>query len=152
MKSAILMTSVAVAALASPAFAGPDRFDQGSSCIGMSGAECVQAQMRLEDGNRAAERPGPAVDSGDATASTGAISGTSATASGTSATAFGARSADDEDLGDEVGDEAEEIGDEVSDTADEVGDEVGDTADEAGDDIADAADEAGDAISSPFGD
>jgi hypothetical protein len=148
MKSAILMTSVAVAALASPAFAGPDRFDQGASCIGMSGAECVQAQMRLEDGNRAAEKPaGAAVGSGDATASTGAIGGTGATA-------FGARSAaaDDEDLGDEVGDEAEEIGDEVSDTAEEVGDEVGDTADEAGDDIADAADEAGDAISSAFGD
>ena len=61
MKSAILMTSVAVAALASPAFAAPDRYEQGSGCIGMSGTECVQTQMRLEDGNRATEKSG-AVD------------------------------------------------------------------------------------------
>ena len=143
MKSTILMTSVAVAALASPAFAGPDRYEQGTSCIGMSGAECVQQEMRLEDGNRASEKPGDSQIESGATASTGSTSATDGTA-------FSASSGDDDDLGDEVGDEADEFGDEVSDTADEAGDEIADTADEAGDEISDAADEAGDAISSAF--
>ena len=51
MRSAILMGSVAAIALATPALALPDRYEQGYSCTGQ-GALCTQEQMRLEDGNR----------------------------------------------------------------------------------------------------
>ncbi|HEY7661851.1 MAG TPA: hypothetical protein VH934_01885, partial [Xanthobacteraceae bacterium] len=48
------MTSVAFAALAAPAFAGPDRFE-GASCSAMAGAartDCIQQQMLGDVGNR----------------------------------------------------------------------------------------------------
>jgi hypothetical protein len=133
MKAAILMTSVAAAALASPAFAGPDRYDQGYGCTGMSGAECVQDQMRLDDGNRATEKSG--------TIDNGGIGGSNA---GGSLSASRSESSDsDDNFGDEVGDTA-------NNAADEAGDEISNAANEAGDAIDDAADEAGDAISEVF--
>ena len=55
MRSAILMGSVAAIALATPALALPDRYEQGYSCTGQ-GALCTQEQMRLEDGNRFDEK------------------------------------------------------------------------------------------------
>ena len=55
MRSAILMGSVAAIALATPAFAVPDRYEQGYSCTGR-GVMCTQQQLRLEDGNRADEK------------------------------------------------------------------------------------------------
>jgi hypothetical protein len=127
MKSTLLMSSMAVAALTTPAFAGPDRFDQGYSC--MAGTECVQHQMRLEDGNRASERPGGDIES------TGTAGG--------SITAARAVHSDSDDFGDEVGDEA-------NDLTSEAGEGFSNAADEAGDEISEAADEAGDAISDAF--
>jgi hypothetical protein len=116
-KSTLLMSSVAVAALATPAFAAPDRFDQGYSC--MAGTECVQQQMRLEDGNRASEKPSGDIES------TGTAGGSIAAAR--------LGDSDSDDFGDEVGDEA-------NDLASEAGDEISEAADEAGDAISDVFD------------
>jgi len=129
MRSAILMGSVAVVALATPAFAIPDRYEQGYSCTGW-GVMCTQQQLRLEDGNRFDEK-----------------------SRGTSAISNGQSSADETqnaaraDSNDGFADEA---GDEISSTADEAGDEISNAADEAGDEIGDAADEVGDAIDDAF--
>ena len=62
MRSAILMGSVAAIALATPALALPDRYEQGYSCTGQ-GALCTQEQMRLEDGNRFDEKGNSALNS-----------------------------------------------------------------------------------------
>ena len=130
MRSAILMGSAAmVAALATPAFALPDRYEQGYSCTGQ-GALCTQEQMRLEDGNRFDEKSRE----------------TSAVRNGQSS-ADETQSAARADSNDGFADEA---GDEISSTADEAGDEISNAADEAGDEISDAADEAGDAIEDAF--
>jgi gas vesicle protein len=139
MRSAILMGSVAMVALATPAFALPDRYEQGYSCTGQ-GAMCTQQQLRLDDGNRAEEKARAAAVDTD-----GSID-----QSGTERSQAAARTDNDDNFGDEAGDEientADEAGDEISDTADEAGDEIENAADEAGDEISDAADEVGDAF------
>jgi hypothetical protein len=124
MRSSILLSSVAVAALATPAFALPDRYEQGYSCTSM-GFNCLQQEMRHDDGNRA-------FDKGNEGA-VGAIGGGG----------LAARAGDDDDdadLGNEIGDAADEAGDEISAAADEAGDEISEAADEAGDAIGDAFD------------
>jgi len=111
MRSAILMGSVAMAALATPALAGPDRYDQGYSCTGQA-AECIQQEMRLEDGNRFDNKSpeATAINSDE-----GAI--------GEAQTAASADDTDDDDnFGAAVDDAADEAGDEISDAANEVGD------------------------------
>lgn len=136
MRSAILMGSAAMLALAAPAFALPDRYEQGYSCTGM-GAQCVQERLRLDDGNRSDDKSG-GLDGNSVT--NGAIGPTSA-----------ARSSDDEnEIGDEIGDAADDTGDEISAAADEAGDEIGNAADDAGDEISDAADDVGDAVGDAF--
>jgi hypothetical protein len=138
MRTTILMGSVAAMALATPAFALPDRYEQGYSCTGR-GAICTQERLQLEDGNRFDEkaRDGGLVDGSSSDQSQAA-----------------ARSTDNDTFGDEAGDEientADEAGDEISEAADEAGDEVENTADEAGDEVSEAADEAGDAIDDAF--
>lgn len=133
MRSAILMGSVAAVALATPALALPDRYEQGYSCTGQ-GAICTQEQMRLEDGNRFDERGNTAINSDNQ--GFGQNAGESQAA---------ARASSDDDFGGEPGDEVEntvdEAGDEIESTADEAGDEIENAADEAGDEIDDAADE-----------
>lgn len=139
MKSAILMTSVAVAALAAPAWAGPDRFENGCMA-GVNSAPCIQQQLTNDGG------AGP-VSRSDAGGSNGAGLG------GFGSTAAAARignSNDDDSLANEVGDTADEAGDTVGHAASEAGDAIGHTADEAGDSIGHAADEAGDAIGDAF--
>jgi hypothetical protein len=129
MRSAILMGSVAAIALATPAFAVPDRYEQGYSCTGR-GVMCTQQQLRLEDGNRFDEK----------SRETPAISNRQSSADET-------QNAARADSNDGFADEA---GDEISDTADEAGDEISNAADEVGDEIGDAADEVGDAIDDAF--
>jgi hypothetical protein len=118
-----------VAALATPAFALPDRYEQGYSCTGR-GAMCTQEQMRLEDGNRFDEK------SRETSAIRGGQSGVDES-----------QSAERPDSNDGFADEA---GDEIENTADEAGDEISEAADETGDAIDNAADEAGDAIDDAF--
>ena len=112
MRSAILMGSVAMVALATPAFALPDRYEQGYSCTGR-GAMCTQQQLRLDDGNRSDEK-------GRATS---AISNGQSNADESQSAARADR---DDNFADETGDDientADEAGDEISDAADEVGD------------------------------
>lgn len=139
MRSAILMGSAAmVAALATPAFAAPDRYEQGYSCTGR-GAMCTQQQLRLEDGNRADEKESAA---------------TGVDQSGSDGSQAATRESSDDSFADEAGDEientADEAGDEISEAADETGDAIDNAADEAGDEIGEAADEAGDAIDDAF--
>jgi len=132
---AILMTSVAMAALAAPAFAGPDRYDQGLGCDSMSNAMCVQQQLKLDDGNRIGERTNETA--------TG-VNGAGGTTTG--ATLSASRPSDtgnDETFGGEVGGS-------IAHAEDEAGDTISNTADEAGDAISNAADEAGDAIGDAF--
>jgi hypothetical protein len=133
MKSTILMTSVAVAALTSPAFALPDRLENGCS---MSNAICAQEQLRTDDGSRVAERANASTESGS-----GASVGTNG-----ALTANAAAARDDDSLSDEAGDTA----DHFAHDANETGDSIANAADEAGDSISNAADEAGDAISDAF--
>jgi len=123
MRSAILMGSVAAIALATPALALPDRYEQGYSCTGQ-GALCTQEQMRLEDGNRFSEKT--RIDQSSSDRSQAA-----------------ARADADADSGDSFGDE---VGESAENTADEAGDEINEAADEAGDEIDNAADEAGDEL------
>jgi hypothetical protein len=114
------MGSVAAMALATPAFALPDRYEQGYSCTGR-GPICTQEQMGLfDDGNRFDEKAGNEDRSGSLSA---------------------ARASDDD---------GDEVGDEISEAADEAGDEVENAADEVGDEVSEAADEAGDAIDDVF--
>lgn len=131
MRSAILMSSVAIAAMAAPAFALPDRYEPDYRCVG-TGPLCVQESLRTEDGNRGDEK-----------------SSNVASDEGLGA-ATAARSGDDDDIGDEIGATADEAGDEISEAADEAGDEISAAADEAGDEISEAADEAGDEIGDAF--
>ena len=139
MRATILMGSVAAIALAMPALAEPDRFEQGN-CAGASSAQCIQSQM-MEDGNRVSEEEAsPSLNTAPGTVGTGTINNTGITSS----------TGDDDDVGDEIGEEANEIGERVSNTADEAGDEIGDAADEVGDEVGEAADEAGDAIDDAF--
>lgn len=132
MRTTILMGSVAAMALATPAFALPDRYEQGYSCTGQ-GVMCTQERLRHEDGNRFDDKAGGGIvdESG-------------------SERSQAARGSDDDTFGDEAGDDientADEAGDEISEAADEAGDEIENTADEAGDEVSEAADEAGDAI------
>ena len=124
MRSALLLGSVAAAALAVPALALPDRYEQGYSCTGMDPL-CMQSQLRQEDGNRMDEKAGGL----NADRSTGA----------TTAALSGGGDSDNE-LGDEIGDTADEAGDEISNAADEAGDAIGEAADDVGDAIGDAFD------------
>lgn len=128
MRSAILMGSAAMLAmLATPAFALPDRYEQGYSCTGR-GVMCTQQQFR-EDGNR--------FDDKERTASSASDGGGFGVQSGFGeARASAARNADDDD----------EVGDEIGATADEAGDEIENAADEAGDALDEAGDEIGDAF------
>jgi hypothetical protein len=133
MRSAILMGSVAAVAFATPAFALPDRYEQGYSCTGQ-GAMCTQQQMRMDDGNRFDEKSRDTAINGNAIDPvTGERSQSAARAS--SNDSFGSSADDDE-----------EVGDEIENTADEAGDEIENAADEAGDEISDAADDVGDAF------
>ena len=127
MRSAILMGSVAAVALATPALALPDRYEQGYSCTGQ-GALCTQQQMRLDDGNRFDEK------------GTSALNGDNQGfgQSSTDRPQAAARATSDDDFGD--------AGNEIENTADEAGDEIDAAADEAGDEIENTADEAGDEI------
>ncbi len=129
MRSAILIGSVAAIALATPALALPDRYEQGYSCTGR-GAICTQQQLRLEDGNRFDEK---------SRETSAAING--------GQNGVETQSAARADSNDGFGDEA---GDQIENTADEAGDEISEAADEAGDAIENAADEAGDAIDDAF--
>lgn len=138
MRLSILMGSVAAVALMGPAYALPDRYEQGYSCTGLTGVQCQQRQSRLEDGNRGFEKSGTNVGP----------SGSSGVDANRSLVAGGVT--DENELGDEIGDTAEEAGDTVSHTANEAGDAISHVAGEAGDAIGDAADEAGDAISDAF--
>jgi hypothetical protein len=126
---AILMTSVAMAALGAPAFAGPDRYDQGLGCSSMSSATCVQEQMKLDDGNRVSEKSNES-----------AVSGTGAGGSNSGAALSASANTNDNDA----------LGEDISNTADETGDSVANAANEAGDTISHAANEAGDAIADAF--
>jgi len=129
------MGSVAAIALATPALALPDRYEQGYSCTGR-GAMCTQQQLQQDDGNRFDEKG----------------SNVSAARSGqdTDQTQSAARADSNDGFADEAGDEventADEAGDEISGAADEAGDAVENAADEAGDEL----DEAGDAIADAF--
>jgi hypothetical protein len=123
------MGSVAAIALATPALALPDRYEQGYSCTGR-GAICTQQQLRQEDGNRFDEKSNERA---------AAISGRN----GSDETQSAARTDSNDSFADEAGDAIEH-------TANEAGDEISDAADEAGDAIDNAADEAGDAIDSAF--
>jgi hypothetical protein len=133
MRSAILMGSVAAVALATPALALPDRYEQGYSCTGQ-GAICTQEQMRLEDGNRFDEKGTAALNSDNQGFGQSEGSQTAA------------RSSNDDFGGNEIENTADEAGDEIDEAADEAGDEIENAADEAGDEIDDAADEIGDAF------
>lgn len=133
MRSSILLSSVAMAALATPAFALPDRYEQGYSCTGM-GINCVQQELRPGDGNRSFDKPG------DSTGISGADSGTVGAGGINSGVGLARANDDDDELGNEIGDTADEAGDEISAAADEAGDEISEAADEAGDAISDAFD------------
>jgi hypothetical protein len=122
------MGSVAAVALATPAIAGPDRYEQGYSCTGR-GALCTQQEMRLDDGNRSDEKAGnPSFGEQDRVSES-----------------QNASNADSSD-----GNFGDEAADEVGETADEAGDAISNAADEAGDEIGEAADEVGDAIDDAF--
>jgi hypothetical protein len=121
MRAKVLMGSVAAVALATPALALPDRYEQGYSCTGLSGVECQQLETRLEDGNRGDEKE---------------RSGTATADAGDSVGGIGGAGDDDSEIGGEVGALANEAGD----AAEEAGAEIGEAADEAGDAIGDAFD------------
>jgi hypothetical protein len=124
-----------VAALATPAFALPDRYEQGYSCTGR-GAMCTQQQLRLDDGNRADEKPGGGT----------AINGEATTIDQSGDRSQAAARNSDDSFGDEIENTADEAGDEISEAADEAGDAIGNAADEAGDELDEVGDEIGDAF------
>lgn len=110
------MSTVAIAAFATPAFALPDRYEQGYSCTGADPI-CIQQQLRPGDGNR---EDGPA----------GARNGEADGGVGVAAAGFrGGDSGDDNDFGSEISNAADEAGDAIGDAADDVGDTVGDAFD-----------------------
>jgi hypothetical protein len=136
------MSSAFMVALAAPAFAGPDRYDQGYSCTGW-GERCVQQQMRLEDGNRAFEK-------GDASLSNrGDGIGVER-----SITAGRSDNHNDETVADEVGNNidaaADDAGDAIGEAANDTGDAISNTADKAGDALGEAANDIGDEIDDAF--
>jgi hypothetical protein len=136
------MSSAFMVALAAPAFAGPDRYDQGYSCSGF-GQRCVQQQMRLEDGNRAFEK------------SDGALSNRGdGIGAGRSITAARTDNHNDDTVADEVGDNidaaADEAGDAIGEAANDTGDAISNAADEAGDALGEAANDIGDEIDDAF--
>ena len=136
MRSAILMGSVAAIALATPALALPDRYEQGYSCTGR-GAMCTQQQLRQDDGNQFDEKSHE---------TSAAVNG----GQNGDETQSAARADSNDGFADEAGDQventADEAGDEISEAADETGDAIDNAADEAGDEL----DEAGDAIDDAF--
>jgi hypothetical protein len=127
MKAGILMSSVAIAALATPAFALPDRYEQGYSCTGADPI-CIQQQARAEDGNRADEHAGGLDGEADG--------GVGVAAAGPS----GIGGDDEDNFGGEIGNATDEAGDAIGNAADEAGDAVGDAADDVGDAVGDAFD------------
>ena len=142
MRSALLMSSALMMAVAAPAFAAPDRYDQGYSCIGM-GQRCEQQQMRLEDGNRAVEKSHDSLSNrSDRIGAGGAL------------TAARTDSSNDDTVADEVGDNIDEAandaGDAIGEAANDTGDAIDNTADEAGDAIGEAANDIGDEIDDAF--
>lgn len=156
MRSAILLGSAAmVGVLATPAFALPDRYEQGYGCAGAT--TCTQ-QLRQEDGNRFDEKGGNRPTAGDNRNVTGQGFGQGGFGQPAPAARTGGDDdGDDNEIGDDVENAADETGDAIDNAADETGDEVGevaneggDVADEAGDAIGGAADEAGDAIDDAF--
>ena len=149
MRLSILMGSVAAVALMGPAYALPDRYEQGYSCTGLTGVQCQQQQSRLEDGNRGFEKSHRGFEKSGTNVGPSGSSGVDANRS-LAARGVTAGATDENELGDEIGDTAEEAGDTVSHTANEAGDAISHVAGEAGDAIGDAADEAGDAISDAF--
>lgn len=134
MRLSLLMSSVAIAALATPAFALPDRYEQGGTCVGATAA-CVQEELQIEEGNRVHEKEG-GLASDDAVGAVDASTG----GPGAGGTLAARTADDDDDLGDEIGSTADEAGDEIGAFADEAGDEIGDAADEVGDEIGAAFD------------
>ena len=138
MRSAILMGSVALVALAGPAFALPDRYEQGYSCTG-AGVMCTQELMR-EDGNKFDDKAVDAAATGEGALNTTSTDRSLAAARTTGDDNFGSSAAD------EVENTADEAGDEISEEVDEAGDEIENAADEAGDEL----DEAGDDVEAVF--
>ncbi|WP_162916877.1 hypothetical protein [Dongia deserti] len=151
MRSSILLSSVAIVAFAAPAFAIPDRYEQGYGCTGLTGVECMRHQMLLEDGDRrfenATEASVPDDASDDVTEATDLAARTNATGEFDEE---GDVEEAAEDAGDEISDLADDTGDEISDFAEDAGSEIEDTAEDAGAEIADAADDAGDAVADAF--
>ena len=134
MKS-ILLGTVAVAALAAPALAAPDRLEQSSACDAMAAGarfECMQ-QLRTDDPGRATDR---AINAPD-----GVSSGLNGSA-GVNVSQAG----EDDGIEDEIGDAGQAAGRDIGDAADEAGDAISNAADEAGDAIDNGADEIGDAF------
>jgi hypothetical protein len=147
MMRTILLASVAAAALATPAWAIPDRYEGVPGCVGASGIGCTQdaSLIQTNQGNRPSETDNAEVAS---TESAQEID-ESLQELGVSRAALAQRDItddDDEDVTDEVGDTAEEVGDE----AEEVGDDIADAASEFGDEVGDVADDVGDEIDDAF--
>src|SRR5689334_14760070 len=142
MRSALFMSSALMVALAGPAFAGPDRYDQGYGCTDY-GQRCVQQQISLEDGNRAFEKSDGALSNqGD-----GIGVGRSLTAARTDIH-------NDDTVADEVGDSidsaANDAGDAIGEAANDTGDAISNAADDAGDALGEAANDIGDEIDDAF--
>jgi hypothetical protein len=136
------MSSAFMAALATPAFAGPDRYDQGYSCIGV-GQRCVQQQMSLEDGNRAFEKGDASLSNrGDGIGIEHSI------------TAARTDNHNDDTVADKVGDNidaaADDAGDAIGEAANDTGDAISNAADDAGDALGEAANDIGDEIDDAF--
>jgi hypothetical protein len=141
----ILLAGVATAALASSAWALPDRYEGESGCVGASGSGCTQAAdiIQTNQGNVPSEKSAEVASTGNSAAGDPVID----------RAPLASRAVDeddDEDVSDEIGDTAEEVGDDVGDEAEETGDDIADAASEIGDEAGDAADEAGDAIGDAF--
>lgn len=141
----ILLAGVATAALASSAWALPDRYEGETGCVGASGSGCTQAAdiIQTNQGNVPSEKNAEVASTGNSAAS----------GLGIDRALLGSRALDeddDEDVSDEIGDTAEDVGDDVGDEAEEAGDDVADAASELGDEAGDVADEAGDAIGDAF--
>jgi len=143
----ILLASVAAAALAAPAWALPDRYEDQAGCVGVSGAGCAQEASLNNQGDR------PSESAGDRTEIASTESGQEIDEGlrdlGIERAALSRQDIEDdgvEDNTDEIGDTAEEVGDEAEDVADDVADAASDFGDEVGD----AADDVGDAIDDAF--
>lgn len=140
----MLLVGVATAALASSAWALPDRYEGETGCVGASGSGCVAdpSMIQTNQGNVPSEKAEVASTENNAVRDLGIDQ-----------SVLGNRATDDdgdEDVADEIGDTAENLGDEVGDEAEETGDDIADAASEFGDEAGDVADEAGDAIGDAF--